>query len=401
MMSISSLMRKKKHSIVLNFVGWTSFATVHIFRRIAGISSTVCWYIEGAGRNTPTKVSGHKLLGNRSKWRWLTIVIFCFVCRRDEAASRPKGEFVPKSLAELNIDGIGDVLGNGGRHFTSNSHKSNHPSSNTKFNNNHKNYESSNKNNLFNNKTNNNISNNNNNQYNLFSSQQNLAKTNIIHSSNFARSRTYGSQQSLSTASNHSSSSSHRTNNNNDLLLNFNSTTSSSTTNSSYASNNRANGSNHYPNSGPLNDINAIPTDVWLNAWNSPPPVTRAPNTMFSSTYGSNMAATAALQSNHLTTTSTASNKNHFSNLNSQNGHINDPWTGEFYFPSFFPFRSSNWPFLIFIPFYSIVSSSFTFIFCILVYIFSYSFIYYIWFYYYWRVWNYFFLFIFTPHWFQ
>lgn len=271
-------------------------------------------------------------------------------CRRDEAASRPKGEFVPKTLAELNIDigGPDGLMGNGGRYFTSNSHKSNHQSSNTKFNNNHKNYESSNKNNLFNNKTNNNISNNNNNQYNLFSSQQNLAKTNIIHSSNFARSRTYGSQQSLSTASNHSSSSSHRTNNNNDLLLNFNSTTSStSTTHSTYATNNRANGSTHYnPNSGLLNDIGAIPTDVWLNAWNSPPPVTRAPNNaMFSSSSSTSASASAlsssthaphmanasgAQQSHHLTTNSTTSNRNHFSNLNSQNGLINDPWTGEF-----------------------------------------------------------------------
>lgn len=246
---------------------------------------------------------------------------------------------MPKTLAELNIDGVGvgDGLGNGGRYFSSNLNKMNHPSSNTKFNNNHKNYESSNKNNLFNNKTNNNISNNNNNQYNLFSSQQNLAKTNIIHSSNFARSRTYGSQQSLSTASNHSSSSSHRTNNNNDLLLNFNSATGSSTTNSSYASNDRSNGSSsHYPNNNLINDINATPTDVWLNAWNSPPSVTRAPNMMFSSTYGSNMAAPAAVQSNHLTTTSTTSIRNHFSNLNSQNGLINDPWAGEVYFPSFF-----------------------------------------------------------------
>lgn len=299
---------------------------------------------------------------------WFTFKIGCtfvlfisiFFIRRDEAASRPKGEFIPKTLAELNIDGVGvcgsDTLGNGGRFFTSNSNKANHQSSNTKFNNNHKNFESSNKNNLFNNKTNNNISNNNNNnnshnQYNMFSSQQNLAKTNIIHSSNFARSRTYGSQQSLSTASNHSSSSSHRTNhNNNDLLLNFNSTSTNS--GSSYGSSAggggggvsgggglRANGSGHNSNQNNmlLNDISAIPTDVWLNAWNSPPPVTRAPS------HVSSMAAPAAVapyaaQSSHLTTTSSTSNRIHFSNLHNQNGHTNDPWTGEFYFHSFFSF---------------------------------------------------------------
>ncbi|XP_031640087.1 endophilin-A isoform X2 [Contarinia nasturtii] len=247
--------------------------------------------------------------------------------KRDEAASRPKGEFVPKTLAELNIEGVGvgvvgsDGLGNGGRYFSSNSHKMNHQSSNTKFNNNHKNYESS-KNNLFNNKTNNSISNsNNNNQYNMFSSQQNLAKTNIIHSSNFARSRTYGSQQSLSTASNHSSSSSHRTNNNNDLLLNFNSTTM---TNSHTNNINNCNSTNNML----LSDMSAIPTDVWANAWNSPPSVTRTPNPVqFPSANMSNMAMHAT-QSNHITTTTTTSNRNHFSNFNNQNGHINDPWTG-------------------------------------------------------------------------
>ncbi|XP_055320413.1 endophilin-A isoform X2 [Sitodiplosis mosellana] len=263
--------------------------------------------------------------------------------KRDEAASRPKGEFVPKTLAELNIEGVSvggsDMLGSGGRYFQSNSHKSNHQNSNTKFNNNHKNHESSNKNNLFNNKTNNNNNNNNNNhnhnsQYSLFSSQQNLAKTNIIHSSNFARSRTYGSQQSLSTASNHSSSSSshHRTNNNNDLLLNFNSTTTTTSTGAMQNTTNHTNSnssSNHYHNHANnllLNDMSAIPTDVWLNAWNSPPPVTRAPNPVFSSINVSNMAAPVA-RSNHITTNTNTSNTNHFSNFNSQNGLINDPWT--------------------------------------------------------------------------
>lgn len=265
--------------------------------------------------------------------------------RRDEAASRPKSEFVPKTLAELNIEGIGggssEALGNGGRFFTSNSNKTNHQNSNSKFNNNNNHFENNNKRhqqNLFNNRTNNNNNNSNgshNNQSNLFNSQQNLAKTNIIHTSNFTRSRTFGSQQSLSTASNHSNSTnsinskSHsRPNTSVDLLLSINSHTTLSTSSSSngnyYQSDNSR---NSYPNNliSSLNDINS--TDAWLNAWNSPPSVTRAPNTI---------QFPAPNQSSITTTTTTRTTKNHLSILKSQNGHNNDdPWTGEvsfFYF---------------------------------------------------------------------
>ena len=31
-------------------------------------------------------------------------------CRKDEAACRPKAEFVPKTLADLNVEGISDGL---------------------------------------------------------------------------------------------------------------------------------------------------------------------------------------------------------------------------------------------------------------------------------------------------
>lgn len=31
-------------------------------------------------------------------------------CRKDEAASRPKAEFIPKTLADLNVEGISDGL---------------------------------------------------------------------------------------------------------------------------------------------------------------------------------------------------------------------------------------------------------------------------------------------------
>jgi len=31
-------------------------------------------------------------------------------CRKDEAANRPKAEFIPKTLADLNVEGISDGL---------------------------------------------------------------------------------------------------------------------------------------------------------------------------------------------------------------------------------------------------------------------------------------------------
>lgn len=270
-----------------------------------------------------------------------------WVTRRDEAASRPKSEFVPKTLAELNIEGIGcgslEGLGNGGPFFTSNSNKTNHQNSNSKFNNNNKHFENTNKRhqqNLFNNRTNNNNNHshgNYNNQNNLFSSQQNLAKTNIIHSSNFTRSRTYGSQQSLSTASNHSNStnsinskSNSRPNTNVDLLLSINSHTTSSTLSSSngnyyQSDNSRNSNSNNLISS--FNDFNS--TDAWLNAWNSSPPETRAPNTIQFS----------APNQSSITTTTTRTNKNHLSILKSRNGLNNDdPWTGEVFFIFYFQY---------------------------------------------------------------
>lgn len=269
--------------------------------------------------------------------------------RRDEAASRPKNEFVPKTLAELNIEGLGshsDGLSNGGRFITSNTHKTKtHPNSNSKFNNNNdNNYDRTNRrhpDNLFTNITNFDISSSNNNNYNsIFSSQQNLAKTNIIHSnSNMTRNRNFGSQQSLSTASNHSTSttSSHRTNQNNnynsnmangnstqrsavqttDLLLNLNS--ASSATANHYATNHTTN----FISS--LNDINSISTDAWLNAWNSPPVVQRAASVVPAA------SSDFTLQSYH-THTTTTTNRNLLSNFNSQNGHNCDPWKGDFKF---------------------------------------------------------------------
>ena len=34
----------------------------------------------------------------------------CLLCRKEDAANRPKAEFVPKTLADLNVEGISDGL---------------------------------------------------------------------------------------------------------------------------------------------------------------------------------------------------------------------------------------------------------------------------------------------------
>lgn len=280
---------------------------------------------------------------------------FCFICpvrRRDEAASRPKNEFVPKTLAELNIEGLGghsDGLGIGGRFITSNNtHKTKlHQTSNSKFNNNDKYYDRTNRrhpDHLFTKITNFDIGNSNNNNYNsIFSSQQNLAKTNIIHGGNLTRNRNFGSQQSLSTASNHSTStnSSHRTNQIHHHSSNHTNGNGNGAQRSAHSADllNLDAGaftapSNHYTTNhtnnliSSLNDINAISTDAWLNAWNSPPAVQRAMSTVPTATANSEFN----LQSYHSTSHTTTTNRNLLSNFNSQNGHVSDPWKGDFTF---------------------------------------------------------------------
>ncbi|XP_062562714.1 endophilin-A-like isoform X3 [Armigeres subalbatus] len=97
--------------------------------------------------------------------------------KREEAASRPKSEFVPKTLADLNIETLGSQDGmNGGPHFLNpNTVKNSH--------------------------------------HHMYSSQQNLSthqhgnsnyygnNNNNNNSSNFNRNKLYGSQQSLSSLS--------------------------------------------------------------------------------------------------------------------------------------------------------------------------------------------------------
>ncbi|KAJ6647155.1 Endophilin-A [Pseudolycoriella hygida] len=149
----------------------------------------------------------------------LKILVETLQQKREECANRPRPEFVPKSLADLNIEGIGSTDGgmNGGRFIQPNNHFSR-------------------------NKTNNS-------HQNVYSSQQNLSKINSNNNnSSFQRSRIYGSQQSLSTVSNRSSTYSIQSN------------SKSKSTQNSFTNMNYNNYSNNTPSS-----------PDWLNAWNSPP----------------------------------------------------------------------------------------------------------------------------------
>ncbi|XP_037033253.1 endophilin-A isoform X1 [Bradysia coprophila] len=153
----------------------------------------------------------------------LKILVETLQQKREECANRPRPDFVPKTLADLNIEGYGSTDGgmNGGRFIHPNSHLSRN-----KANNSHQ---------------------------NVYSSQQNLSKINSNNNnSNFQRSRIYGSQQSLSTVSNRSSTYSIQSN-------------SKSTTQNSFTNMNYNNHSNNNPSS-----------PDWLNAWNSPPSETMA-----------------------------------------------------------------------------------------------------------------------------
>lgn len=168
-------------------------------------------------RDITAKVSGLPECGSKSNHLMRNFFLFSFY-RREECANRPRPEFVPKSLADLNIEGYGSTDGgmNGGRFIHPNSHLSRN-----KANNSHQ---------------------------NVYSSQQNLSKINSNNNnSNFQRSRIYGSQQSLSTVSNRSSTYSIQSN-------------SKSTTQNSFTNMNYNNHSNNNPSS-----------PDWLNAWNSPP----------------------------------------------------------------------------------------------------------------------------------
>ena len=151
---------------------------------------------------------------------YLMLVIIYY--RKNEAINRPKSDFVPTSLSDLNMDTLS--LG----------------SNNDRYNNN----SSNNFGGRFNNNNNNNL---NKSKANLYASQQNLssskhsnfsttAATTPMSSNSFNRSKIYGSQSSIST-----SSSGYRS-------VNVN-------------NNNNNNGSSN------SNNVTTSPVDNWLNAW--------------------------------------------------------------------------------------------------------------------------------------
>uniref|UniRef100_A0A182NNC7 Endophilin-A n=1 Tax=Anopheles dirus TaxID=7168 RepID=A0A182NNC7_9DIPT len=142
--------------------------------------------------------------------------------KREEAAARPKSEFVPKTLADLNIEMLGSQDGmNGGPHFL-------------------------NPNRL------------NNSHHHMYSSQQNLSN-NKNHSSNhnnnsshFNRNRLYGSQQSLSSTRSGGASSA------------FGGVGGRTGDTSGIGSTSSADGSDMQPPS------YGSSVDSWLNAWDQP-----------------------------------------------------------------------------------------------------------------------------------
>lgn len=265
--------------------------------------------------------------------------------RRDEAASRPKGEFVPKTLTDLNIDAVLPIGGNGSTDGLSNGGRL----LSTRNTTNHSNRTKSNNQNMNNNNNNNSSNCNNHNVLVLYSSQQNLSKTNIIHNSNFARSRIYGSQQSLSTISNRSSNNSINTK---QLLSQYQQHQQHSTTSNSYnllgfnsSNSHLTNGVNIHVNNNINNNNHTSPTDVWLNAWNSPSPSSNLISTNTTASYNHNTTSAAQSTVSHFATTTTSgyqatntSNHNHqssTSNSHLNNYDFNDPWTGDFYFVYF------------------------------------------------------------------
>lgn len=133
----------------------------------------------------------------------------------------------------------------------------------------------------------------NNSNRNVYSSQQNLSKTNINYHSNFSRNRIYGSQQSLS----NSSSSKHYQH---------------APSNNNFSSNNHQIHNNNNSNTG-ISATNT--TDVWLNAWNTPNPPSGGTTTITATTTHRQSSASS-----------------HFNNYNNKNAHINDPWTGDLSF---------------------------------------------------------------------
>lgn len=292
-------------------LGRTSFPIGNIFRGSSGLSSAMHRNIKNSSGNTANEVSFCYRTAGQAFLLILWKRLF-LVCRREECANRPRSEFVPKTLADLNIDavlhGSAEAGINGGRFI--------HPSSNTHLS-----------------RINSNQSN-----RNVYSSQQNLSKTNANYHSNFSRNRIYGSQQSLS---NNSSS----TSNNNYNALNSQLSNNNYNSNSNYSN-------NHQYNSNNGNSTANSPTDAWLNAWNTPDLPAATPTVTIHHRQNQQTSQQHQPQHHHHNHhrhqqqqqpqppqphQSSASASSHFNNYNnSKNAHYNDPWTGELSFLLFF-----------------------------------------------------------------
>lgn len=214
--------------------------------------------------------------------------------RREECANRPRHEFVPKTLTDLAIDEHGSVEAgiNGGRFRHPSNSFSSHSSSSRQYNQHHAQQHSRTDGGLHRAGSSNRPHNNGHHHYpanggtgsqanrNIYSSQQNLSK----HSS-YGRNRTFGSQQSLNNAAGGAAG----------------------------GANGGAGGYNHASNNNG-NDT----TDVWLNAWSSPPAVAAAP-----APFAGTVLNGAASSHNNGNGNRTSANSGH-----SKKSLFSDPWTG-------------------------------------------------------------------------
>ncbi|XP_053688835.1 endophilin-A isoform X2 [Sabethes cyaneus] len=224
--------------------------------------------------------------------------------KREEASNRPKSEFVPKTLADLNIETLGSQDGmNGGPHFlNSNRVKNSH----------HHMYSS--QQNLSTNQANNNYS-----HY-----QNHNHSNNNNNTSNFNRNKLYGSQQSLSSLSVRSAGGG-------------GSRGGGSTGGSGGGGDNGNGNANSFmrpPSYGTVSAQHVSSTstvDNWLNAWDQPSqasvvsaPTATATRTATNNNHGklNSFGSNSVYKSTTSSTTTTSKTGTKFANNN-----FNDPWS--------------------------------------------------------------------------
>ncbi|XP_021706198.1 endophilin-A isoform X3 [Aedes aegypti] len=229
--------------------------------------------------------------------------------KREEAASRPKSEFVPKTLADLNIETLGSQDGmNGGPHFLN-------PN---RVNNSHHHMYSSQQN----------LSTHQHGNSNYYSSNNNNNNNN--NNSNFNRNKLYGSQQSLSSLSTRSGGAG---------------STGGSGGGGGGGIRDRNDPFVKPPPYGSLStqeNSSGASVDSWLNAWDQPssavPPAATAAGSAargynqgkfsnFNSSNNQNNNSVYNTSSTTTTTFSTSKFGSKFANTTTNNN-FNDPWSG-------------------------------------------------------------------------